>query len=422
MRAWSRAAFICFLIIVWGAATAMATGGEPPATLAPPSQALPTATPAPVITRPYALGDSGEDVYAFKERMQFLGYFKQGISLSNAVSDVTLERVNQLLTDNGMAAVTVISTEVQEMIFTRDDFAIIPTPAPIPTPGPLIAPAGTPELPALDGEGFLLDADGEFVYADDDDGLWYYISHDLYVNIRRYNDMEAQNVWFEAEVKTRGAERLLSFLTGTLFTYRTPVALARENGAVLAFTDDFFAKRNYGVAVRDGEVYRDYIRVSSKSYPLGDTLAVFADGTMRAYDYNEYTAEEFLEMGAAHVLSFGPWLIKNGEINPRVLPDTYMHYHEPRLAIGMIAPGHYVVLAADGRYDGADGVYIGWLAGRMREIGVTEAINLDGGGTTALVFMGTQLSRVSAAQPDGANTRRVSSMLGFGVSEAVPEP
>jgi len=393
----------------------------PVATLMPPVQPAIAPTAAPVVERAYALGDRGADVYAFKLRLQYLGYFKEGAELSDKISDKTLERVNQLLQDNGMEPAESITTDIQSMIFTRDDLAIVPTPTPSPSPRPFIVPVGAPELPPLDAEGFLLSADAEFVFADDVDGLWYYISDTLYINIRRYNDLEDENIWYETEVKTRGDETLLSFLTNTRNTYRSPVTIARENSAVLAFTDDYFAKRNYGVVIRDGEIYRNVIRTGSKSYPLADSLAVLADGSMLAFDYDAYTAQEYLEMGAVHVLSFGPWLLQNGVINERVIGDSYMHYHEPRCALGMIEPGHYFILTVDGRYSGAAGAYIGWLAGRMQEVGVTEAVNLDGGGTTALVFMGLQISRVSDDIPDGTRSRRVSSMLGFGVSEAVPE-
>jgi exopolysaccharide biosynthesis protein len=275
-------------------------------------------------------------------------------------------------------------------------------------------------LPVLDSEGFLPDADGEYVYQDDADGLWYYISHDLYVNIRRYVDPEEKNIWLETEVRTRGDVGLESLSGEADSGTQTPVAIARANQAVLAFTDDFYKMRAYGIVIRGGEIRRNHIRNSSTSYPGGDTLAVFADGAMQAFDYNEYTAEEYLAMGAHDVLSFGPWLVRNGEINPKLLNGTYMHYREPRCALGMIAPGHYLILTVDGRYDGANGTYIDWLAARMHEAGVTEAINLDGGGTTALVFMGTQVSRVASAKPDGTNTRKVNSLLGFGTSDAVP--
>jgi hypothetical protein len=391
-------------------------------TLVPPSQAD-YATPAPTlptITRELIVGDSGNDVYALKLRVQELGYFRKNADVSAKVTETTLERVNQLLVRNGMEPVETITIEIQRMIFSRDDLSVEPTPTPKPTPEPLIAPAGTPALPVLDREGFLAEVGGEYIYADAEDGLWYYVSNTLYINIRRYHDSQEENVWFETEIIVRGGEQLRSFLTDGLYSYEYPVDIARENGAVVAFTDDFFAKRRYGVAIRSGEIFRDSIRRTSTSYPIADTLAVFADGSMKAFDYNAHTAEEYLAMGAVDVLAFGPWLIMDGELNERVLSDKYMPYNEPRCAIGMLEPGHYVVITVNGRYKGAAGVRIRWLTWRMAEIGATEALNLDGGGTTALVFMGTQLSRAGTAESDGSNRRRVSSMLGFGYSDIVP--
>ena len=430
MSRWKAAYYVGILVLLAFALPAAAQETPSPfavrvtpapvETLVPPSRPTPVPTAPPATERPYALGDTGEDVLAFKLRLQELGYFRNGVEISDKITVKTLERVNQFLLDNGMEPAEIVTVAVQAMIMTRDDLAIVETPAPTPTLAPIIAPQGTPEVPAHDPEGFLEASDTEFVFADDADGLWYYMTDTLYINIRRYVDTEEENVWFETEVKTRGDERMLSLLNKTIYTYRTPVFIAREHSAVLAFTDDYFARRKYGIAIRDGEIYRDYIRKTATSFPLGDSLAVFADGTLRAYDYSDYAAEEFIAMGAVHVLSFGPWLIQNGVINERVLSSTYMHYHEPRCAIGMIAPNHYLILTVDGRYDGAIGVYISWLAQRMQEVGVTEAINLDGGGTTALIFMGTPLSRVGTTNDEGTNARRVSSMLGFGESEQVP--
>ena len=394
------------------------------ATLVPPARTTPEPMAAPSIERDYTLGDAGKDVYRFKQRLQELGYFREGAALSDKITEKTLERVNDLLATMDREPVEIITMELQNLIFVKDELAIveIPVATPTPTPQPIIGPVGTPELPELTEDGFLADAEGEFIFQDDEDGLWYYIAGELYVNIRRYTDIQERNVWYETEIKTRGTQQLQSYFSDPRSVSRTPVSIARTNRAVLAFTDDYFSMRKYGVAIRDGEIYRDYIRRTSRSYPLGDSLAVFADGSMAAYAFDAYTAEEFLTMDAVQVLSFGPWLLHEGEINDLVLDDSYMHYHEPRNALGMIEPGHYFILTVDGRYEGAIGVYIGWLAERMREVGVTEAINLDGGGTTALIFMGMQISRVSYSKPDGTNTRRVSSLLGFGTSDAVPEP
>ena len=59
------------------------------------------------------------------------------------------------------------------------------------------------------------------------------------------------------------------------------------------------------------------------------------------------------------------------------------------------------------------------LAERMAQLGATEAINLDGGKTSCLLFMGT---KISIANPDGLvrDGRSVSGMIGLGESDLVP--
>ena len=75
------------------------------------------------------------------------------------------------------------------------------------------------------------------------------------------------------------------------------------------------------------------------------------------------------------------------------------------------------MLCVEGRQERSKGAEIRWLAERMLERGVQEALNLDGGGTAILVFMGERVNRRG-----NFSTRVVGSMTGFGVSEQVPEP
>lgn len=49
----------------------------------------------------------------------------------------------------------------------------------------------------------------------------------------------------------------------------------------------------------------------------------------------------------------------------------------------------------------------------MLEKGCTEALNLDGGGTAILIFMGERLNR------NGSSIRSLNSMIYFGVSDQV---
>ena len=75
-------------------------------------------------------------------------------------------------------------------------------------------------------------------------------------------------------------------------------------------------------------------------------------------------------------LAFGPWLARGGGINPAL--ETSCRTGEPRTAIGMIEPYHYVALFVEGRIK-RGGVPVRRLAGRMAGLGAVEAVNLDGG-------------------------------------------
>ena len=87
---------------------------------------------------------------------------------------------------------------------------------------------------------------------------------------------------------------------------------------------------------------------------------------------------------------------------------TYYHYREPRCAIGMIEPYHYVIVTVKGRSDDSKGAYLNWLAERMLYLGCREAINLDGGGTVSLIFNGKMLNKTTK------NLRSVTSLITFG--------
>ena len=268
----------------------------------------------------------------------------------------------------------------------------------------------------------------ETVEADFEGGRWLYedTERGVCIEIVRREDEENRVLWYEADLRF-GEASPLRFLTaneespGKGFWY--PERLAREKRAVFAINDDQFGHRVYnhdtvGVIVRGGEVLSERTRKSgSKGWPPLDTAAFFPDGSMRVFESAEHTGEEYLAMGAENVLAFGPWLVRAGEINPAL--ETSYRTKEPRTAIGMIEPYHYVALFVEGRVERSGGVACEWLAQRMAELGAAEAINLDGGKTSCLVFMGVKLS---VSNPDGLvrDGRSVSGMIGLGESDLAP--
>ena len=160
-----------------------------------------------------------------------------------------------------------------------------------------------------------------------------------------------------------------------------------------------YNKQIPGIVIRNGEIISDKTYKTRDVWPPLDTLAVFADGSMKTFSKNEHTAQEYLDMGAEQVFAFGPILVQNGEIGERIQDPTYYHYREPRCALGMIEPNHYLVLTVSGRTNDSKGAYLVWLAERMIERGVTEALNLDGGERPRWSLWESGYTRIAPVRP-----------------------
>jgi exopolysaccharide biosynthesis protein len=75
----------------------------------------------------------------------------------------------------------------------------------------------------------------------------------------------------------------------------------------------------------------------------------------------------------------------------------------PRTIAGVDAEGRTLLVTVDGRQLGEHGLSIKEAADVARALGMVEAINLDGGGSTAMVVDGVLVSSPS----DGAGERAV---------------
>ena len=135
---------------------------------------------------------------------------------------------------------------------------------------------------------------------------------------------------------------------------------------------------------------------------------------MKTFDCDAQTAEEYLEQGAVHVFAFGPWLLSGGEVHPNL--EKINNYSEPRVALGMIEPYHYILIVTAGRPTSKwQGYKLTWLAEKMQEYGVTEALNLDGGDTVALAFNNKVIIH---GNMEAKKLRNLGSMIAFGLKES----
>jgi hypothetical protein len=80
----------------------------------------------------------------------------------------------------------------------------------------------------------------------------------------------------------------------------------------------------------------------------------------------------------------GKNLIQNGEIKTADNPTG----NNPRSAIGVKEDGTVVIYEVDGRQNGSTGMTPSVLAQEMINIGCVNAINLDGGGSSRMLYEG----------------------------------
>ena len=187
-------------------------------------------------------------------------------------------------------------------------------------------------------------------------------------------------------------------------------SIASSVGAVLAVNGDYYGAQRSGYVIRNGVLYRN-------SSGGGEDLVIYADGTFGIIDENEITAEELLADGAWNVLSFGPALVQNGEIT--VTEDEEVGKamaSNPRTAIGVIDDLHYVFVVADGRTNESSGLSLYELAQLMQQIGAKTAYNLDGGGSSSMVFLGNVINNPTSGGR-GTGERSVSDIvyIGYGI-------
>lgn len=95
------------------------------------------------------------------------------------------------------------------------------------------------------------------------------------------------------------------------------------------------------------------------------------------------TWENILSNG--DIMTAGPMLLRKGQYVPQRDDRTFVTKRHNRTALGLRPDGTTVLLVADGRFkDKAEGLTLPELERVMRWLGCTEAINLDGGGSSTM--------------------------------------
>ena len=203
------------------------------------------------------------------------------------------------------------------------------------------------------------------------------------ITVTQYRAYDSNIYVADVEV-TDGTSILSAFANNTYGRNITDTTsdMAEENNAVLAINGDYYGARQSGYVIRNGVVYRN-------QGSNGEDMLISKDGTLSFISESDTTTDSLLQKQAWQVLSFGPVLVENGEVAVTENDEVGMAMaSNPRTAIGTVAKNHYLFVVSDGRTSESAGLSLYELANFIKSLGATNVYNLDGGGSSTMVFQG----------------------------------
>lgn len=207
------------------------------------------------------------------------------------------------------------------------------------------------------------------------------------ISIRLNEYTVSSTVVHVAEVKADSADYLkTAFAQGSYGKNVTAATseIAESVNAILAINGDYYGAQEKGYVIRNGRLYRSTASGGSED------LVIYKDGSFEIINESEVTAEQLVANGAVQTLSFGPALVENGNISVDSDDEVGRAMaSNPRTAIGIKSDGTYIFVVSDGRSDESEGFSLLQLAEFMKSLGAETAYNLDGGGSSTMVFKGS---------------------------------
>jgi exopolysaccharide biosynthesis protein len=228
------------------------------------------------------------------------------------------------------------------------------------------------------------------------------------ITLKQYREYDS-NIYV-ADVTVSDASDLKTALANNTYGRNitdTTSDMAANNNAILAINGDYYGARQSGYVIRNGKIYRD-------TSGNRDALVIQKNGEFKFVSESETNASELLQDGVLQVFSFGPVLLNNGEISVGENDEVGMAMaSNPRTAIGYLGNNHYVFVVSDGRTSESAGLSLYELASFMKELGVKDAYNLDGGGSSTMVFKGEIINNPTTSGRSGEE-RAVSDIVYIG--------
>jgi len=209
--------------------------------------------------------------------------------------------------------------------------------------------------------------------------------------------------------------------TGESIQRETVATLANRQGAVAAINGGFWKLDGSpaGILKIAQHWYGTPVKPRGAIGWANNGEAVVIDRVLTNYDLNNCsdkslievfpvsdlhtTSEQWKEM--EYIVGGTPLLISRGEIiedySSEKTIESFLTRRHPRTAIGIKNNGDWVFVVVDGQFHSfLGGMTIKELANFMFALGCTEALNLDGGGSSTLVIHGMVINDPCGSLPE----------------------
>jgi len=237
-----------------------------------------------------------------------------------------------------------------------------------------------------------------------------YEDDNIKINLQTINEYDTQI--YIADVQVSNVEYLQSAFAENSYgrnITEDASTMAANHDAILAINGDYYGFVNNGFVLRNGTIYRDTTQQDNT-----EDLLINDDGNFEIINENDSNINELFNNGAWQIYSFGPSLIENGQLTVDTNSEVSSRSMKsnPRTAIGMIDELHYIFVVSDGRTDASAGLSLYQLASIMQAYGCQTAYNLDGGGSSTMIFNGQVVNNPTSGH--GIGERAISDIIYIG--------
>ena len=220
----------------------------------------------------------------------------------------------------------------------------------------------------------------------------HYSDPDIYIDITTHRNADDSTTYYVADIRIKDLRYLKTALAHDTFGENVEERTSdinKRNKGILAINGDYYGAQEAGYVLRNGKILRSTVSKSygNNSRAKPEDLAIYRDGTFEIFNEKEVSLQEIADKGAWQVFSFGPGLIKDGEITvseKEEVGTALSGGRNQRTAIGMISPLHYIFYCNDGRLTNEKGMPLYEVASILKDLHCYQAYNLDGGGSSTM--------------------------------------